>query len=270
MDFLSRDGSPISAELWSKIDEQVISMAKKVLVGRRFLHIYGPLGAGVQSINIDDSTQLAETEGGIVQIKGRKFEQIPLLNQDFSLLWRDLELSEKTGIPVDLSSALQASAAISKREDELIFNGNKELGYEGLLTAKGVLKLKLSNWEEGESPVKDITAGITKLIENGLIGRNTLIISPDLLVKLQRIQPGTGITEYERISKLVDGNIYHTTVIGSNKAVLVCAEPQNMDLAVGQDISTSYLETKDLNHVFRIIETVLLRIKNKNAVVVFE
>ena len=56
MDFLSREGSPISAELWSKIDEQVVSMAKKVLVGRRFLHIYGPLGAGVQSINIDDST----------------------------------------------------------------------------------------------------------------------------------------------------------------------------------------------------------------------
>ena len=163
MDFLSRDGSPISAELWSKIDEQVISMAKKVLVGRKFLHIYGPLGAGVQSINIDDSTQLAETEGDIVQIKGRKFEQIPLLNQDFGLLWRDLELSDKTGMPVDLSSALQASATISKKEDELIFNGNKELGHEGLLTAKGVIKLELSKWEEGENPVKDII--VSKILQ---------------------------------------------------------------------------------------------------------
>lgn len=270
MDFLSREGSPISAELWSKIDEQVISMAKKVLVGRRFLHIYGPLGAGVQSINIDDNTQLAETEGDIVQIKGRKFEQIPLLNQDFSLLWRDLELSEKTGMPIDLSSALQASAEISKKEDELIFNGNKELGYEGLLTAKGITKLELSNWEEGENPVKDITAGMTNLFDKGLVGRKALIISSDLLIKLQRIQPGTGITEYERLSKLVDGNIYYTKVIGSKKAVLVCAEPQYMDLVVGQDMATSYLETKDLNHYFRIIETILLRIKNKNAVVVFE
>ena len=47
----------------------------KVLVGRRFLHIYGPLGAGVQSINIDDTTELAETEGDLVQIKGRKFPE---------------------------------------------------------------------------------------------------------------------------------------------------------------------------------------------------
>jgi uncharacterized linocin/CFP29 family protein len=270
MDFLSRDGSPISAELWAKIDNEVTSMAKKVLIGRRFLHIYGPLGAGVQSINVDDFTQLEETEGSIATIKGRKFEQIPLLNQDFSLLWRDLEHSEKTGMPVDLSSALQASAAMSKREDELIFNGSKELGYEGLLTAEGTVKLPLSNWEDGENPVKDIAAGLTKLIDNGFAGRNALIISSDLLLKLQRIQPGTGITEYERLSKMVNGNIYHTTAIGKNKAVLVCAEPQNMDLVIGQDMSTSYLETKDLNHFFRIIETVLLRIKNKNAVVVYE
>jgi len=270
MDFLSREGSPISAELWAKIDNQVTSMAKKVLIGRRFLHLYGPLGAAVQSINVDDITQLEETEGNVAAIKGRKFEQIPLLSQDFTLLWRDIEYSEKAGIPVDLSSALQASAAMSKREDELIFNGSKELGYEGLLTAKGTVKLPLSNWEEGENPVKDIAAGITKLIDNGLAGRNSLIISSDLLLKLQRIQPGTGITEYERLSKMVDGNIHHTTVMGKNKAVLVCAEPQNIDLVIGQDMSTSYLETKDLNHIFRIIETALLRIKNKNAVVIYE
>jgi uncharacterized linocin/CFP29 family protein len=148
MDFLSREGAPISAELWAKIDEQVTSMAKKVLVGRRFLQIYGPLGAGVQSINIDDTRELAEAEGDLVQIKGRKFEQIPLINQDFSLLWRDLELSEKTGMPVDLSSALQASALLSKKEDELIFKGNKEAGYEGLLTAEGITKMKLSSREK--------------------------------------------------------------------------------------------------------------------------
>lgn len=270
MDFLSRDGSPISAELWARIDHEVTSMAKKVLIGRRFLHLYGPLGAGVQSINVDDLTQLEETESNIATVKGRKFEQIPLLSQDFSLLWRDLELSESTGRPVDLSSALQASAAMSKREDDLIFNGNKELGYEGLLTAKGTVKLPLSNWDEGENPVKDITEGMTKLIDKGLVGRKTLIISSDLLVKLQRIQPGTGITEYERLGKLVNGNIYHSTVIGKNKALLLCAEAQNMDLVVGQDMATSYLETKDLNHYFRIIETVLLRIKNKNAVIVYE
>ena len=266
MDFLSRDGSPISAELWAQIDKEVVHMAKKVLVGRRFLHLYGPLGAAVQSVNVDDITQLEETEGSIAVIKGRKIQQLPLLNQDFALLWRDLEHSEKTGMPVDLSAALQASAAMARKEDDLIFNGNKEYGYEGLLTAEGT---KLPNWIVSENPVKDIATGISKLLDNGLVVdmRN---YKHRPLTKLQRIQPGTGVTEYERLSKMVNGNIYHTTVIGKNKALLVCPERQYMDLAVGQDLVTSYLETKDLNHYFRIIETVLLRIKNRNAVIVYE
>jgi uncharacterized linocin/CFP29 family protein len=269
MDYLSREGAPISAELWNKIDEAVTSMAKRILVGRRFLSIYGPLGAGVQSINID-TTEVEETEGNPKVIKGRRYEQIPLIYEDFSLLWRDLETSEQSDMPVDLSAADRAGAAISKKEDELIFFGSEELSYEGLLTAKGITKIQKGNWNEGENPVKDISTGLTKFLERGLVGRNALVLSPNLLLQLQRIQPGTGITEYERLSKMVNGNIFSTPVIGSDKAVLVNAEPHNMDLVIGQDIAASYLETKDLNHYFRIIETVLPRIKNKDAVVVFE
>ena len=43
-----------------------------------------------------------------------------------------------------------------------------------------------------------------------------------------------------------------------------------MDLAVGIDMSTAYLEQKDLNHSFRIMETIIPRIKDSNAIVVLE
>ena len=46
--------------------------------------------------------------------------------------------------------------------------------------------------------------------------------------------------------------------------------PQYMDLAVGADLAVGYLEQKDLNHYFRILETVALRLKEPKAVVVFE
>lgn len=96
------------------------------------------------------------------------------------------------------------------------------------------------------------------------------MLSPDLYVQLQHIQPGLGIMEEERISKMLNGHLYNAPVLGDNKAVLLCAEPQYMDLAVGKDIETGYLESKDLNHIFRIIETVGLRIKNKESIIVFE
>lgn len=270
MDFLSRDGSPIPAELWEKIDNAVVSTAKKILTGRRFISIYGPVGAGIQSINVDNISELDETEGSISVIKGRTYKHIPLISQDFVLLWRDLEFSEQMGLPVDLSSAMQAATLCALKEDELIFLGNAELGYKGLLTEDGIIRLPISDWSQGENPFKDVSTGLAKFIENGIVGRKALVVSPYLFVQLQRIQPGTGTTEYERISRLLSGNIFSTPVLKDNQAVLVCAEPQNMDLVIGQDMITSYLETKNLNHYFRIIETLLLRIKNKKAVIAFE
>jgi uncharacterized linocin/CFP29 family protein len=120
-----------------------------------------------------------------------------------------------------------------------------------------------------ESWERVVDAGLAKFLENGIAGRKALVVSPNLFVQLQRIQPGTGVTEYDRISKLLDGNIFSTPVLKNDKAVLVCSEPQNVDLVIGQDMVTSYLETRNLNHYFRIIETILLRIKNKEAVIVF-
>jgi len=270
MDFLSREGSPISEELWEQIDNAVVASAKKILTGRRFISIYGPLGAGVQSINVDNITELDELEGNISVIKGRTYKHIPLINQDFSLLWRDIEYSEQMGLPVDMSSVMHAATKCALKEDELIFLGNDELGYKGLVTEDGIIRLPLSDWNEGENPFTDISTGLARFVENGIVGRKALVVNPGLFVKLQRIQPGIGTTEYERISKLVNGNIFSTPVLKEDKAVLVCAEPQNIDLVIGQDMITSYLETKNLNHYFRIIETVLLRIKRKEAVIVFE
>jgi len=270
MDYLSRDGSPISADLWEKIDEAVVTAASKVLVGRRFINIYGPLGAGVQSINVDNVAELEESEDSFAVIKGRTYQHIPMISQDFSLLWRDLEYSEQTGLPVDLSAAKAAASQCALKEDEFIFMGNEELGYKGLLTEEGIIKMPISNWAEGENPFKDIAAGIASFIENGLVGKKALVVSPHLYVLLQRIQPGTGMTEFDRISRLLDCNIFTTQVLKGDKALLVVAEPQYLDLVIGQDMITSYLETRNLNHYFRIIETLLLRIKNKKAVILFE
>jgi len=114
-----------------------------------------------------------------------------------------------------------------------------------------------------------VTEGLTRFFANGILGRYALVTCPGLFADLQRIQQGTGTTEYERIMKLLDGNVFKTPLI-RGRAILVCAEPQYIDLVIGQDMVTAYLETRNLNHYFRIMETALLRIKNKAAVIVFD
>ncbi len=271
MNYLSREGAPVSALLWQQIDDTVINSARRVLTARRFIHLFGPLGIETQSINIDKAGAVdEEAGGGMILTRGRRYVQIPTLYQDFTLLAKDLETAEKRGYAPDLSAAVVAAQAAAFAEDKLIFHGDKAAGYEGLLTAAGVKKIKLSDWKTGENAFSDVAAAAQALVSNGVYGSYALALSPDLHTALQRLQPGTGLLELDRVAKLVDGRLYKTPALGENKAVLVGAEPGNVDLVVGQDMAAAYLEQKDLNHCFRILETVLLRIKRSEAIVVFE
>lgn len=272
MDYLFRDESPLSSELWDKIDDTVVKTASRLLVGRRFIHLYGPLGADVLSVQVDDLTKRGEMleDGALMRTGYRTYQELPLLYSDATLFWRDLENSLNRGLPVDLSSVAEATAQCAKKEDELIFFGSKALGYEGLFTVEGSTHLKRSDWKTGENPFSDVAKGVETLTEKGIWGKLSLVLSPDLYTQLQRIQPGTGKMEIERVSSLVDGNIFRTPVLGANKAILVSADTQYMDLAVGQDLTAAYLETKDLNHVLRILETALLRVKRSDAIVIFD
>jgi uncharacterized linocin/CFP29 family protein len=271
MNYLSREGSPVSAQLWDQIDSAVVETARSVLSGRRFLHIFGPLGAGVESIHIDDAAEVDEVyKEGLITTKGRKYVEIPTIYDDFTLLAKDIEASEKSGHPIDLFKATASAEACALKEDRLIFFGDKDSGYEGLMTAPGTNKLKKKDWAAGENAFSDIASAIELLAENAIYGTYALSVSPDLYMQTQRLQEGTGLLEIDRVSKLLNGHVFKTPVLGKGKAVLVCSEPKNMDLTIGQDIATAYLEQKNLNHSFRVLETALLRIKRKQAIVVFE
>ena len=265
MDYLARESSPFENGFWKDIDKTVIETASRTLTGRRFLNIYGPLGAGAISVQYDKNDREELFENGIVKTSGRKSVEIPQLYEDFTLLWRDIE--SKT--PLDLSVASMAAQNLANREDKLIFYGSDSLGIEGILNSKGTQKLKLSDWASGENPYKDIVKAINMIMEKGIVGKIVLCLSRSLYFDLQRIQEGTGMTEAQRISSMI-GNLFNVSVIKEKKAAVICAEPQYVDLAIGVDMSTAYLEQKDLNHSFRIMETILPRIKEPNAIVVLE
>jgi len=270
MNFLARDTFPFPQDFWDKIDKTVVDTVRKNLVGRKFLSIFGPLGAGTISVQIDDVSSTEEIAEGTVRTSGRNLFEIPQIFEDFSLNWRDIENSEMTACPLDLSRAIIAAQAIARKEDSLIFFGSEFLGCEGLLNAKRTTKIKREDWSTGENAFSDIAKGLSIFESKGIMGRYALIISPDLFVQLQRIQPALGIMEAERIRQMLGGLLFNAPVLGKNKAVLVCAEPQYLDLAIGKDMETGYLEPKDFNHVFRIMETAALRIKSKDAIIVYE
>lgn len=270
MDYLARESAPFSSELWAQIDDAAIGALKKHLVCRRFLNLFGPLGAGASMVPVDGPDKEEILDNGIGRMSGRRQVELPLFYEDFLLSWRDIEEAEKNGYPLDLSSVRAAAKRAAKREDELILYGNDSLSLQGLMNASGSYHIKMKDWNQGENAFINVAEGISHLFSAGCQGRKALVVSPDLYLALQRLQQSAGMLESDRIKKLIDGHILPLGDFGTGKAVLVCAEPEYMDLALGMDFSIGYSEMKDFNHVFRLMETAALRIKNPEAIVVFE
>jgi Uncharacterized protein, linocin/CFP29 homolog len=278
MNFLLRNDSPFTNEQWNTIDEMVVKTARQKLTGRKFIPIFGPLGSGAQSIPVDefgetpsgDASFFGDDDNSPLKVQGRKFSEIPMIYKDFIISWRDLENSKQFGLPLDLSPVAGAAALCAQKEDMLIFWGNEGLAFSGLMNAAKVEHIEKKSWQEGENPFQAVAAGIKILQDRGFNGKFALTVSPDLYMQMQRIQPKTNLLEIDRVRELVGGNLYQTPVLGENKAVLVSPEPQNMDLVIGQDMITAYLGPEKLNHELRVLETALLRLKRKDAVIVFE
>lgn len=270
MDYLARNDAPVSGSLWEKIDKTVVDVAGKVLYGRRVIPLFGPLGIGVTSIAVDTTDKLAEVDkDGVIMTAGRKFEEIPTLYEDFTLSARDMEGAVHEGFPLDLTNVMTAAENCALKEDKMIFFGNASFKIEGLFNAAGATKIKKTDWSSGENAFKNIAAAVNLLVEKGIYGAYSLAVSPDLYLQMQRLQEGTGLLEIDRVKKLLDKRVYSTPVLGKNKAVLLCSDRRNLDLVIGQDMKTAYLEQSELNHRFRILETMLLRIKRPQAIVIF-
>ncbi len=271
MSYLSRESASVSEALWEQIDSAVIKTARSTLTCRKFLHLFGPLGIGTESVSLDNLDELEEIyEDGFITTKGRKYVDLPVIYEDFSIFAKDIERSRQNGFPLDLSKAAAAAEACVKKEDRFIFFGNTNYGYDGLLTAPGTNRLKRSDWSAGENAFTDIAAALELFSTKGIYGTYVLVVSPDIYTQLQRIQPGTGLLEIDRIKKMLNDRIFFSTALGTGKAVLLCTESRYMDLVIGQDLATAYLEQRDLNHHFRILESLVLRIKRKQAITIFE
>ncbi len=281
-DYLMRDDAPFGAEDWAKIDDVVVSVARQLLVGRRFIEITGPLGIGTPTVPLltiggaqaclHDADGCACEAGGcdIIEVTERHYLPFPLLHQDFRLGWRDIETSRKLGLPMELGPAAAASAAVARLEDELIFRGHAEHGYPGLLTADGRNKAKLADWGEPGSAFENVVAATEVLVSDGFYGPFAVILSPALYAKTQRIAKGVGRLESKLIKGVAEGGLFRSPALAAAQGLIVALGAHNLDLAVAQDLITAYLGPENMDHTFRLLESLVLRIKRPGAICTLE
>jgi uncharacterized linocin/CFP29 family protein len=277
-DFLGHAENPLREDEWARLNETVIQVARRSLVGRRILDIYGPLGAGVQTVPHDEYTGVSpgavdivgEQETASVFTDVRKFKTIPILYKDFLLHWRDIEAARLHNMPLDVSAAAGAAALCAQQEDELIFYGDTKLGHEGLMNAAGRLTVPLGNWSAPGAGYLAIVEATRRLNESGHYGPYAVILSPRLFSMLHRIFEKTGVLEIETIRQLASDGVYQSNRLRGDSGVVVSTGRENMDLAVAMDMVAAYLGASRMNHPFRVLESLILRIKHPDAICTLE
>ncbi len=273
-DYLLRSLAPLTAGEWQALDETVVRVAQRNLVARRFLTVFGPLGAGIQSFAGDRyvATQAARIsmfgadESDLLYPQSRRLAPLPILYRDFRLEWRDLESSRRLRIPLDTTGAAIAAADVANLEDRTILNGNDEEQQVGFLNYADRLRVPLGNWDQPGGGFAAILNAVTELVGHNMRQPFTVVVPPQLFVRLNRVFDNTGVLEIDQVRRLVGGEVYTTPTLPGNVAVVVAPGQENMDLVVARDLVTAYLEAQAMEHNLRVLEIVALRIKRPGAV----
>lgn len=278
MDILNRSSAPLTGDEWQRLDEAVVKTARTMLVGRKLIEVLGPLGPGVysipyaifsgrQSAGVD---MIGDREDLAVEADRRGTVNLPVIFKDFKIFWRDVEADRHLGIPLNVSTAAVAAADVAVQEDDLIFNGHEALGQQGLLSTEGRLTVGLGNWQEGGGPLADAVQAVNALTTAGHYGPYAMAVSPYLYGQTVRVYGNTGMLELDQVKALLRGPVYPSSAIGGNKAVVIATGMQNLNLAVGQDLVTAYTAAENMNHIFRVFETLALLIRRADAICTIE
>lgn len=268
---------PLSAEQAEQMLQAAVHEVRRTIVGRRLISLFGPLGAGVESVPLET---IDEDDCAEIDLEGRPdpkpirtheretYIRVPIIYKDFLLHWRDVQWSLEMKAPLDNTNAVRAAHRVGDAEDALIFNGHKELQLHGLLNHPGALTVNRSDWRIEGSPAKDVYAAISKLLQADHHFPYALVASVDMYEALLKQVKESPALELEQLSKLFEDGILWSPQIPAETAAVISTGVQNFDIAVAEDLQIAYLGPSDMNYRFRVYESVVLRVKRPSAICV--
>lgn len=244
-DYLMRDDAPLTDGEWKRIDGIVVNIARQFLVGRRVLDLKGPLGGGLEMVPVGTGD-------------ARRFVKVQIFGDSFMLYWRDILASRESDVPLETGPAAHAAMTVAQMEDEMIFNS---------LLEASTKSLGLGDWSQADTPLADVVAATETLYSDGFVGPYAVVLSPALYIHTQRVWEGMGRTVGALIQEVAEGGLFRTPVLHGKPAMVLSLGAYNFDLLVGQDMITAYQGNEGLDHSFRVLETMALRIKRPGAIV---
>lgn len=202
----------------------------------------------------------------IIKPKASKVVMLSELSTQFSLKVRTLDYWSRTGIQPDLTSLVLASTKLALAEDRAILEGGLDGGWPGLLTCGMSVKEELSDWSVAGNPLADVSKAVKRLVNEAVPPPYILLVSPARYADLLKYTERAGVMELQRIKALVN-EVVQTPLLDDNNVLIISANKHMIDLVVGADTVLDYLGPLGDEHLYRVWETLALRIKNPKAIV---
>ena len=270
--------SPLTADQLDHLMTEAIREARRTLVARRFLGLYGPLGPGLESVSLerygpDQDAEIELTDQGDpspIVPTSREYIRVATIFKDYKLHWRDVELHRRLDAPLDASRAIRAAHFVADREDQLLFNGDARFGVPGLLTVEGRNSIARSDWNTYGNAYRDVVKATELLLEHNHHRPFALAVSAKDYARLVSQKEGQFAPELDSIARLCDDGVYTSPAIPEGKALLLSTGDQNVDIAVAEDLTMTYVGEHDQDLKFRVYECLTPRIKRPRAICTIE
>ncbi len=283
---------PWTDEQWARVTQVIQEEASRARVAATFLPLLGPLPADADFVTADRIKYVPDPnpndEHQRMEIEDRSVIQLATLQVKVSL--RGAQMADP-----ELRSALamfrRAANVIARLEDAMVFNGQEAenkgpkgprvhphiydvhggQASEGLVVGTPLqIPSRPAHKDEGpgEHLVTAISDSIFKLESNGHGGPFAVALGQDLFTDATTPSPSLVLPQDRIIPFLGGGSMVRTSTLPTNEGVVVALGGAPVELVVAFDITLGFLQvTTHPNFVFRVYEKVVLRIKEKNAIV---
>lgn len=254
----------IDDALLARLETRVLQKARDVMTGRRFLDFEGPLGPGVESLQVGPVRDAPLGDVG-AKLSSRKAIPIPTLYSSFELPRREVEGAIGEGVPLDTSPGEEAAEQVALAEEHVLYRGVPELHIEGMLTHPDSQRVPIGDWSKAGGVIGDVIAAADSLDAAGVHGPFALVLAPSLYNQLFRKYEGSDVLALDHLRRLAAGGIYKSPVIDDG-GVLV--SPQLGPIVCAQDLTLSFLEVRPSTIRFAISSAVILRFDDARALCV--
>lgn len=276
---------------WLDIDREVITVAKKRLVGiqdlmsRGLTYSLGSIGIVLSMFERESDmtaaqvTMAPETDGERDRLNyDTQSVPVPFVHKEFQINARALAANAASGVSLDMSSVAGATRKVAETSESMLFAGsavkvdgsNAIYGYTSH-PDRNTVDLSLA-WDDNSKTGAQIVADVMAMVKasrgDRMFGPWVLYIPTDYESKLDEdYKPGTNDNRTIRERILAINGIEEIKVadqLADDTVLLVSLTRETVDLAIGQDITTIQWDEKGgLLSKFKVLACWAPRVKSE-------